>query len=147
MKTALSAIPGIAILLVVGLLATACGNDDTSSTTAPTVVGPSTEIYAGTLAVQGSGFYSFTVGTSGLVSITLASLAATQPGPAVNKVLGLGVGAPLGTDCNVTNSVTTAPGLTAQLVNSLTPAIYCVRIYDLGNLTTPVNFAVRIVHP
>ena len=57
------------------------------------------------------------------------------PGPAVNTVMGLGVGTPLGTDCTITNSVTTAPGLNAQLVNSLTPATYCAKIYDLGELT------------
>ena len=134
------------LLFVAGLLTAACGNDDSSSTTAPTTIGPSTEVFSGTLPVQGSSFYSFTVGTAGQVSITLASLVATQPGPALNNTLGLGVGTPLGTDCSVTNSVATAPGLTAQLVNSLTPAIYCVRVYDLGNLADPVNFSVRIVH-
>jgi hypothetical protein len=149
MKTARSTVPvvhAIAVVLVLGLLAAACGGDN-SSTTAPTVTGASTEVFEGTLAVQGSSFYSFTVATSGQVSITLASLVAAQPGPAVNNVLGLGVGTPLGTDCSLTNSVMASPGLTAQLVNSLTAATYCVRIYDLGSLSAPVNFAVRIVHP
>ena len=97
--------------------------------------------------MQGSSFYSFTTTTSGQVSITLASLVATQPGPALNNVLGLGVGAPLGTDCNVTSSVNTAPALTAQLASTLSPATYCARVYDIGNLTASVNFTVRIVHP
>src|SRR5713101_4759958 len=135
------------LLVVFGLLTAACGNSSDSSTTAPTATGPSTEIFAGTLPVQGSGFYSFTVGTTGLVSITLASLTTTKTGPALNNIMGLGVGQPLGTDCSVTNSVAAAPALTAQLVNSLTPAIYCTRIYDLGTLTVPVNFTIRIVHP
>jgi hypothetical protein len=136
-----------ALLVVFGLLTAACSNSSDNSTTAPTTAGPSTEIFAGTLAVQGSGFYSFTVGSTGLVSITLASLATTKTGPALNNIMGLGVGQPLGTDCSVTNSVAAAPALTAQLVNSLTPAIYCTRIYDLGTLTAPVNFTIRIVHP
>ena len=146
MKTALPVRPVNIVLLVCGLLTAACGNSSDSSTTAPTSTGPSTEIFAGTLAVQGSGFYSFTVATTGQVSITLASLTTTKPGPALNNVMGLGVGQPLGTDCSVTNSVAAAPALAAQLVNSLTPAIYCTRIYDLGNLTAPVNFTIRIVH-
>jgi hypothetical protein len=62
-------------------------------------------------------------------------------------VLGLGVGAPLATDCNTTSSVNAAPGLTAQLTSTLSPATYCARIYDVGNLTASVNFTVRIVHP
>jgi hypothetical protein len=140
MKTAIAS-----LLVTFGLLTAACGNNS-SSTTAPTSTGPLTEIFGGTLPVQGSSFFSFTVGTTGSVSITLASLTATKPGPALANVMGLGVGQPLGTDCNVTNSVTTAPALVPQLVNSLTPAIYCTRIYDLGNLTAPVNFTIRIVH-
>jgi hypothetical protein len=145
MKTALT-VPAISVLVLIGLLTAACGNNDTP--TAPTTpVGPQTEVFIGMLPVQGSSFYSFTVTTSGQVSITLASLVATQPGPALNTVLDLGVGTPLGTDCSVTNAVPAAPGLTAQLVNTLTPAIYCTRLSDPGNLAAPVNFTVRIVHP
>ena len=40
----------------------------------------------------------------------------------------------------------TTTGLTSQLVNSLTPGTYCTRLYDIGNLRSTVNFAVRIVH-
>lgn len=144
MKTATTVLIA-GFVLVLGLLAVACGNDTPTTPTTPTL--PSTEMFSGTLAVQGSSFYSFTVAATGNVSITLASLVATAPGPALNTVMGLGVGSPNGTDCDVTNSVTTAPGLTAQLVNSLTPATYCAKIYDLGELKAPVNFTVRIVHP
>jgi hypothetical protein len=136
----------LAVLAAVGLLTAACGNDS-SATTPTTPAGPSTEVFSGTLDVQGSSFYSFTTATSGQVSITLASLVATQPGPALNSVMGLAVGSPLGTDCNVTSSVTATPGLTAQLVSTLSPATYCARVYDIGNLTASVNFTVRIVHP
>jgi hypothetical protein len=144
MKTSLP-LSALAVVAVVGLLTAACGNNSATTPTTPT--GPSTEVFSGTLDVQGSSFYSFTTTTSGQVSITLASLVATQPGPALNKVLGLGVGAPLGTDCNVTSSVNTAPALTAQLASTLAPATYCARVYDIGNLTASVNFTVRIVHP
>jgi hypothetical protein len=145
MKTALTAAALVA-LIAAALLTASCGNDD-AVTTPTTPVGPQTEVFSGTLAVQGSNFFSFTVATSGQVSITLASLLSTRPGPALSTVVGLGVGTPLGTDCSETNGVTTGPGLTAQLVNTLSPATYCTRISDLGNLTGPVNFTVRIVHP
>jgi len=143
MKTATTA---VSFLCVIGVLTVACGSDNTPSTPTTPLL-PSSEVFTGTLGAQGSSFYSFTVATSGNVSITLASLVPKAPGPAVNTVMGLGVGTPDGTTCAVTNSVTTAPGLTAQLVNSLTPATYCAKIYDLGQLTGPVDFAVRIVHP
>lgn len=144
MKTATTAlISGFVLLLA--LLTVACGSDTPTTPTTPNL--PSTEMFSGTLPVQGSSFYSFTVAATGNVSITLASLVPVAPGPAVNTVMGLGVGTPSGTECSVTNSVTTAPGLTAQLVNSLTAATYCAKIYDLGALTAPVDFTVRIVHP
>jgi len=135
----------IGLLFALALTGAACDNNRTITPTTPAQ--PQTEIFSGTLAPQTSSFYSFTVATSGSVSITLASLVPVAPGPAATTVMGLGVGTPNGTDCDVTNSVTTAPGLTAQLVNSLTAATYCAKIYDLGSLTSNVNFTVRIVHP
>ena len=143
MKTATTA---VFFLGVMGVLTVACGGGNNPSTPTTPVL-PSSEVFTGTLAVKGSSFYSFTLAASGNVSITLASLVPKAPGPAVSAVMGLGVGTPDGTDCAVTNSVTTPPGLTAQLVNSLTAATYCAKIYDLGGLTGPVDFAVRIVHP
>ena len=143
MKTATTA---VSFLCVIGALTVACGSDNTPSTPTTPLL-PSSEVFTGTLGAQGSSFYSFTVATSGNVSITLASLVPKAPGPAVNTVMGLGVGTPDGTTCAVTNSVTTAPGLTAQLVNSLTPATYCAKIYDSNQLTDPVDFAVHIMHP
>jgi hypothetical protein len=141
-----SATTAVSFFCLIALLTVACGSDNNPSTpTTPNL--PSSEVFTGTLAAKGSSFYSFTVATSGNVSITLASLVPKAPGPAVNTVMGLGVGTPDGTECAVTNSVTTAPALTAQLVNSLTPATYCTKIYDLGELTGPVDFAVRIIHP
>jgi hypothetical protein len=135
----------LGFFLVLGLLTTACGSGNPSTPTTPAL--PTTEAFSGTLQVQGSAFYSFTLAATGQVSITLASLVPVAPGPAANTVMGLGVGTPLETDCSVTNSVATAPGLTAQLVNSLAAGTYCAKIYDLGGLTAPVDFTVRIVHP
>jgi hypothetical protein len=88
------------------------------------------------------------VASAGNVSVTLASVStATTPGSSTNLPLGVGLGSPLATDCTLTSQTTTGPGLTPQLTgNSFSPAIYCVRIFDVGNLTVPVNFAVRITH-
>jgi hypothetical protein len=142
MKTATTT---LGFLLAAGLLTIACGSDTPTTPTTPAL--PTTETFSGALQVQGSSFYSFTTAATGQVSITLASLVPTLPGPASNIVMGLGVGTPLETDCSVTNSVPAAPGLVAQLVNSLAAGTYCAKIYDLGGLTAPVNFTVRIVHP
>lgn len=142
--------PGIKTLAAVALaLAMAgCGGSNTSSTAAPTVTtGPQTTLFEGALAVGGSAFYSFTVTTEGLANVMLASVTTTTaPGASSPVVLGLALGTPLGTDCTITNSLPASAGLTSQLVNNLTPGTYCARVYDIGNLRSTVNFAIRIVH-
>jgi hypothetical protein len=65
----------------------------------------------------------------------------------LSSELGLGIGVPSGTGCALTQSITTTPALTAQLQHSSTPGVRCVSIFDIGNLTTQVNFAIRFVHP
>jgi hypothetical protein len=138
------------IVLALALAATACGGSDSSTTTTPTTTaGPSSELFEGKLQSRGdSTFFSFTVAAAGNVNVTLASeMTTTTPGSSANFVLGVGLGSPLATDCNLTSQTTTGPGLTPQLVgNNFSPAIYCVRVFDVGNLTVPINFAVRITH-
>jgi hypothetical protein len=138
------------IVLALALATAACGGSDSSTTTAPTTAsGPTTELFEGKLQSRGdSTFFSFTVATAGNVSVTLASVTtATTPGSSTNLPLGVGLGSPLATDCTVTSQTTTGPGLTSQLTGSnFSPAIYCVRVFDVGNLTVPINFAVRITH-
>ncbi|HKF68563.1 MAG TPA: hypothetical protein VKB36_18575 [Vicinamibacterales bacterium] len=136
------------IVFALALAMTACGND--TSTTPTTTTGPTSEIFEGQLqGPGGSQFFSFTVSSAGNASITLASVTtAATPGTSINVPLGLGLGQPLGTDCNLTQQTTTGPGLAPQLTTAtnLSPAIYCVKVFDVGNLAVPVNFAVRITH-
>jgi len=139
------------VLMMLALAAAACGGSDSSSTaTEPTVVGtPSTELFEGKLQGAGdSAFYSFKVNTAGNVVVTLASVTtATTPGSSVNLPLGVGLGSPLATDCSLTSQTTTGPALTSQLTGAnFSPNIYCVRVFDVGTLRGPVNFAVRITH-
>ena len=127
----------------------ACGgsNSSTTSTTPTVVAGPSTESFEGTLTRNGSSFFSFTVQATGDAFVMLASVTSTTaPGSSLNTILGLGLGTPLGTDCVVTTSVLAFPALQSPLVSNLTAGVYCVRVYDVGNLTGNVNFAIRIVH-
>ena len=134
------------IVFALALTMTACGND---TSTTPTTTGPTSENFEGQLqGPGGSQFFSFTVSSAGDATITLASVTtAATLGTSINTPLGLGLGQPLGTDCNLTQQTTTGPGLAPQLTGSnLSPAIYCVKVFDVGNLTVPVNFAVRITH-
>lgn len=130
------------------LMLSACGGSDLTSSSAPTILGgPSTVLFEGQLAVGGSAFYSFTVSTTGDANVMLASVTtSTAPGSESNVVLGLALGTPLGEDCSITSAVLASAALQSPLVNNLAPGIYCTRVYDIGNLRSPVKFAIRIVH-
>ena len=105
-----------------------------------------TETFAGTLETKGSNFYSFYVTQAGPVGLTLAAVQ-TPGGAALATPLGIGVGIPSGTTCARSTSQTAPPGLAAQLTVTLNPGTYCAAVFDTGNLTSAVNFAMRIRHP
>jgi hypothetical protein len=132
-------------LMTMTMAGAACGGDSATAPPASTSSG-STETFTGSLAVQGSSFYSFTVTATDTVSLSLASLTAGSIGAASASVIRIGLGVPIGTDCAVNNSVDTAAGLTTQLTASATPDVYCVKISDIGNLAAPANFTIRIGH-
>ena len=138
-------VKAFALAVVLAFTTFACGGDDT--VTAPsTATAPQPLLFEGQLTVGGSAFYSFTVASTGLTNVMLASVTTTSaPGNSSAVVLGLAIGTPLGSDCTITNAVPAAAGLTSQLVNSLSPGTYCARVYDIGNLKSTVNFAIRIL--
>lgn len=105
-----------------------------------------TEVFTGSLALKDSSFYSFTVNATSNVFLTLASMTLASPGPAVSVPVEIGLGIPAGIGCGLTQSVIVPPLLTPQIGVTLDPGVFCVSIQDVGNLTSPVNFAIRIVH-
>ena len=116
----------------------------TSSTTAaaPTV----SESFTGTLSVGGFKFYSFNIAVNGTVNVTLNSVSGAGVPSTVQ--LGLGIGQPAGIDCSATTNVTA--GVTAaapQTTGTFGPGLFCVRVYDVGNLFAPANFNITIAHP
>ena len=129
-------------------LAACGGSSENTAATAPTLTAsPTTALFEGKIDVGGSAFYSFTVTTTGDIDVMLASVTSTTtPGSESNVVVGLGVGQPAATDCTVTTSLLARAALQSPLVSNVTPGIYCVRVYDVGNLRSTVNFAIRIVH-
>jgi len=129
-------------------LAACGGSSENTAATAPTVTaGPTSALFEGKIDVGGSAFYSFTVMTTGDIDVMLASVTSTtSPGSESNVVLAIGVGQPAATDCTVTTSLLARAALQSPLVSNVTPGIYCVRVYDVGNLRSTVNFAIRIVH-
>lgn len=134
------------MLLAFAALVAGC-SDNTQNVTSPSSSGSGsiTLLFEGTLPPRGSSFYSFQVNQADIVSLTFASLTLGPRSTALTSVLGLGIGTPNGTGCDLTRSVNASPGLTSQLTTAMAAGTYCVKVTDIGNLTTPANFAVRIV--
>jgi hypothetical protein len=141
------------LLLVIALGVTGCDDSttatspsDTDTSTSTTVASPTvTELFAGRVPVGGSAFYSFTVIENGTVNVSLADVGgATVPS---TVWLGLGIGTPNGEDCSATATINTAAGAAVHLTGTYAPGVYCVRVWDIGNLVAVAAFNVTIAHP
>jgi len=137
------------LALLLALAVTPACNATTAPELADSQITPAvftTQTFAGTLTSRGSLFYSIVVTQRGPVSLTLAAVQAPGGG-ALTTPVGIGVGIPQGTGCPRTSSIVTPPGLAAQLTVTLNPGTYCAAIYDVGNLSSAANFAMRITYP
>jgi hypothetical protein len=131
-------------LIGIALLGAACGNGATAPSTTTT---PTTERFDAVLTPGTSAFYSFMLTTTnGTVGINLASISSlTAPG-VLAIPMQIGYGVPAGEGCQVMQSIIAAPALISQLNVTLRDGTYCVSIADIGNLTQPVNFTIRVTH-
>jgi hypothetical protein len=137
--------------LVCGLaiVVSACGgNGDSSATATPSAPTPTTaaatESFSGTVSVAGNDFHPFTVATAGAtLSVTL-----TAAGPPSTIFVGLGLGAYDAPTCTLFSNayLTTQAGATAQLSGTAGAGSYCVVVYDVGNQTGPITYAVTVSH-
>jgi hypothetical protein len=81
------------------------------------------------------------VDASGTINVTLTAAGAAA--------LGLGVGLPrtTGGGCRLGVTVNASAGTTPQISTNADAGQYCVEVYDLGTITDPVGFVVKIDHP
>ena len=130
----------VSLWLVITLLVAACSNDKTPTTPTNTS-GTRSETWSSTVAPGGQSSRSFAVDASGTINVTLTAAGAAA--------LGLGVGLPrtTGGGCRLGVSVNTSAGTTPQISTAADAGQYCVEVYDLGTITDPVGFAVKIDHP
>jgi len=138
----------LAIVGVSLLAAGACSSGDSSSSGVPVVTAPAlpavTENFSGTVQVGGFDAKPFTVITSGLsIQLTL-----TAAGPPATIFMGFGVGSWDGTQCTLLNGGygTYQAGTTPQLSGTINAGQYCMMVYDVGNLSAPVSYAVTMTH-
>ena len=133
MKRILRAVLGVA------LITAACG-DPTAPATPTPAVATIAETFSDTLLVLGSNTHTFTVATLGAVKVSLTSV---QPGATV----GIGIGTPSLGSCSVIDRVNAVAGANVLLSGTATvPGLYCVTIFDLGNLVEPAVYTINVLH-
>lgn len=138
----------LATILIVLASAFACtsGSDSTSSTsstTSPTTA-VTTESFTGTVDVGGKDVHAFTVALSGgQLNVIL-----TAAGPPSTIYMGLGIGTYSGDTCTLISNgyLVTQAGATAQLSGTVNAGSYCVMVYDAGNQTAQITYAVTVNH-
>jgi hypothetical protein len=136
----------LVLVLALALTATACSSgSSTAIPTAPSAPASIIETFNGTVTVGSSDFHNFAVTANGSVNVTL-----TAASPPATIWMGLGVGTPGSGACSLPpgggNSVPTPAGVNPQLSGTLTAGTYCVLVYDIGNVTSPVTYSVTVAH-
>ena len=122
------------------LMSSACSEPIATPTSAST--SPVSETFASRIAPRGTASRAFSTSAAGTVTVTLTSVAPEAR-------VGVGVGIPLssGTSCNLSESVESTATGAPQITTTAESGSYCVKIFDAGALTEPVNFSVTILHP
>jgi hypothetical protein len=138
----------LALLAFIAAIAAGCGDDATTTTPTTTSELRGNETFGATLNPGQSQFYSFTTISPGTTEITLISIRPLgSVSTTLSPVVGLGLGTPQATDCALSSATNTTPGLKAQVSVATNISTYCVKIADIGNLTSAVDYTIRVVHP
>jgi hypothetical protein len=120
--------------------AVACGSNPTTPTpTTPTTV---TDTFAGTLTSNGAASYQFTTAASGSITATLATLS-----PDSTLVVGIALGTWSSNACQIVLSKDSATQSTFIIGQASQANTYCVRIFDVGNVTDPSTYELQVNHP
>ncbi len=136
----------VCLLLFASLVAAAGCSDNT--TTTPTTTNPTilTEVFSGTINMNGAASHSFVSQASGSVRVTLSSLS-----PDSTQIVGLSLGTWTGTSCQVVIAADRATQLSSITgsVTTTTSGSLCARVYDVGTITAgnPVSYEVTVEHP
>ena len=126
------------------LAAAACGGNSPTTASSTAVPTAGTDTVTGQMAPGGVTFHQFTASATGTVNVTLT---ATDP---ASTLVGLGIGVPGANvgSCDMTKSVTTRPGTTAQLSASVEAGDYCAGTFDVGGLSSRgVLVTYSVAHP
>jgi hypothetical protein len=124
------------------LSAAACENVLDSLPTTPDPV-IQVETFNGTLTVNGGQTHQFFTSATGTITATLTSLGDAPP-----ERVGFSMGTMSGPNCNIVlaNDQAVVTTVVTGTVSSLQGAL-CMRIYDVGVMTGPVDYTFTVSHP
>ena len=114
---------------------------NTSSTTPTNIATPaSLDVFSSTVGIQGSATHQMAVFFNGTTTVTLVSAGASS-------TIGLGFGAWDGQACRLNTALITAASANPLISVPVDPGNYCLRVFDVGQLTAPILFTLDTVHP
>jgi hypothetical protein len=114
--------------------------DELPTTPDPVIV---TETFNGTLTVNGGATHQFFTAATGPVTATLTSLGETPP-----ATVGFSMGTMSGSTCSIVlaNDQAVVTTVLTGTLSTLQGAL-CVRVYDVGTLSGPVDYMFTVTHP
>jgi hypothetical protein len=131
-----------ALIASLAVTVAACSGliDELPTTPDPVI---STETFTGTLTVNGGQTHQFFTSATGAVTATLTSLGETPP-----ERVGFSMGTMAGSTCSIVlaNDQAVVTSVLTGTVSTLQGAL-CVRMYDVGTLTGPVDYTFTVSHP
>jgi hypothetical protein len=137
--------PIIRGVLLCALIALGAACDDNNTPTTPTPPVLTTDTFTGTLAANGGITHQFQTAQTGTVTATL-----TAVGPDSSKTVGFSMGTVIGTICQAVLANDAAVQNASLSATASTSGTYCVRIYDVGSITTatgPFSYTITVQHP
>ncbi len=129
------------LVVAIALAAAACSND---TTTTPTPIAPVTvtDTFSGTLGRNGATSYTFLTAASGNIIASLVALA-----PDNTLIVGMSLGTWNGVSCQIVLANDKATQNSTVLGTASGSGSLCVRIYDVGNVVTPITYEIQVNHP
>jgi hypothetical protein len=131
-----------ALITSLAVAVAACSGliDQLPTTPDPVII---TETFTGTLTVNGGQTHQFFTSATGAVTATLTSLGETPP-----ETVGFSMGTMAGSTCTIVlaNDQAVVTSVLTGTVSTLQGAL-CVRMYDVGKLTAPVDYSFTVSHP
>lgn len=100
----------------------------------------SVDVFASAIGEQGSATHQLPIAFNGAVTVTMLAAGTAN-------ALGLALGAWDGQVCRLNTVVDTTATGSPAISTTVDPGNYCLRVFDLGNLTASILFTVDTTHP